>query len=440
LDLLRTFKPLHPKDDDLPADLLLDFATTHQRIAEQRKAFASGQADASSGAPPDAANVASEKAKQMANQDAAIHFGKAGAFFRRHAEQVTVTNNLRHGKSLWKAATSFDKAQRWDDAIAVYSQYIQTRPDDPRRLKAINHLGQAFLADGQYEAAADRFQTLLKEHPKSPQAHASLVPIARANMGLQKPKRAAEHLQRVVNDHPAIRPGSDTYRRGLIELGKLYYRMGESDGEQYVKAIEVLDEAVTRYGDTQRGPALRFLLADSYRRSVDVLNEKLKGELSQRKRLALQKERRRRLEEAQIYYDKVINQLEARPKDSLSSLEQLYHRNAYFYQADCAFDRGQYQLAIDLYNDAAQKWEDNPASLVALVQIVNAHCELGNYQEAGVYNSMALERLKQMPDAAFNKPGLPMSREHWEDWLRWTNERDLFSGPEQAGPQQAAAE
>ena len=23
-----------------------------------------------------------------------------------------------------------------------------------------------------------------------------------------------------------------------------------------------------------------------------------------------------------------------------------------------------------------------------------------------------------------------MSREHWEDWLRWTSEQNLFSGPD----------
>lgn len=441
LDLLQTFKPLHRHRKELPAPLLLDFATTHEAIARQRKAFAAGETTPRQARPPEAGDATTKKARRLANQDAAIHFGKAGQFYRRHAEKVTVTNNQRHGKSLWKAATSFDEAQRWEDAIKVYSQYIKTRPDDPRRLEAINHLGKAFLADGQYEAAVDRFSTLLQEHPKSPDAYDSLVPIARAYMGLQKPNEAVKYLKRVVNDHPAIRPDSDTYRRALVQLGKLYYRMGENDGSKYVKAIERLNEGVTRYGDTEQGARLRYLLADSYRRSVDVLDEKLKGELSQRKRLALQKARRKRLEQAKKYYNKVINQLEARPADSLSELEKLYHRNAYFYQADCAFDRGQYKLAIDLYNDAAQKWEDNPASLVALVQIVNAHCELGNYQEAGVYNRMALERLKQMPDEAFNRPDLPMSRQHWEDWLRWTSERNLFSGPpkEKANAQPAAA-
>jgi len=342
---------------------------------------------------------------------------------------VTVTSNQKHGRSLWAAARSFDKAQRWADAIEAYTQYIETRPDDPRRLEAINNLGKALLADGQYNAGADRFRSLLKNHPKSPQAYASLVPMARAQMGLDNQKKAVEYLRRVVDDHPAVRPGSETYRRALVELGKLYYRMGDDAGAKYVQAIELLDEAVTRYGKSEQGPRLRYLLADSYRRSVDVLERKLDGELSQRKQLAMRKERRRRLKEAQRYYNQVINQLKAQPKSGRTDLEALYYRNAYFYQADCAFDRGRHKVAIELYNEAARQWDDDPASLVALVQIVNAHCELGNYQEAGVYNRMALDRLQQMPDGAFDRPGLPMSREHWEDWLRWTSERDLFDGP-----------
>jgi TolA-binding protein len=374
------------------------------------------------------------KAKQLANQEAAFQFGKAGQYFRRHAQKVTVTvtDSDKHGRSLWNAATLFDQAQRWDDAIEMYRQYIETRPDDPRRLEAIHHLGQALLADGQYEAAADRFGALLKDHPKSPDAYASLAPMARAQMGLGKREKAVRYLQRVVSDHPAIRPGSETYRKALVELGKLYYRMGENEGARYVKAIETLDEGVTRYGKTERGPELRYLLADSYRRSIDALRKKLEGELSQRKRLALQKERRRRLKEAQRDYNQVINQLEARSGESRSPLEQVYYRNAYFYQADCAFDRGRYKPAIELYKEAARKFDDKPASLVALVQIVNAHCELGQYEQAQVYNRMALDRLEQMPEGVFDQPALPMSRQHWEDWLRWTSERDLFANPQQA--------
>ena len=34
--------------------------------------------------------------------------------------------------------------------------------------------------------------------------------------------------------------------------------------------------------------------------------------------------------------------------------------------------------------------------------------------------------LERMDDEAFDRPEVPMTRQHWQDWLRWTSELDLF--------------
>ena len=62
-----------------------------------------------------------------------------------------------------------------------------------------------------------------------------------------------------------------------------------------------------------------------------------------------------------------------------------------------------------------------------LVQIVNAYCEQGAMQEARAANDRARYQLKRIPDEAFSDPSMPMGRKHWEDWLRWSNELDLFA-------------
>src|SRR5690606_1660136 len=115
-------------------------------------------------------------------------------------------------------------------------------------------------------------------------------------------------LLRVVTDHPAITPDSTPYRQALIELGRLYHRLGETDPDRYVQAIERLAEAVTRYGLDDQGPTLRYLLPDSYRKSVDALDQRTEQEQSQNRRLVLQPERSRRLEQAQMYYNQVVNE------------------------------------------------------------------------------------------------------------------------------------
>ena len=64
------------------------------------------------------------------------------------------------------------------------------------------------------------------------------------------------------------------------------------------------------------------------------------------------------------------------------------------------------------------------------MQIVNARCELGQFDEARIANRHARDQLKRLPDEAFaNDPALPMTRKQWEDWLRWTGELDAQTKP-----------
>ena len=422
LDYLTVVRPLH--QGDLPTDLLLNFAVVHEQIADQRRAMA--QRD-------DTRQPLTPAARRLANQEAATHYDQAADYYLQHARAVTITDDEQHGQSLWKAAICYDAAEQWKDAIDVYAEFVRTRESDPRRLSALNHLAKAYLADEQYEPAIELFLQLLDDHPHTLEAYDSLVPLARAYLGVDKTDAAERTLLKVVTDHEAITPESEQYEQALIALGKLYYRLGEKQSQHYVSAIERLTEAVKRYGNTEQGPTLRFLLADAYRKSVPAIDAELASRQAQSDRLEMQAERQRRLEQAQAYYNQVLTELEGRDPQTLSPLEKLYLRNSYFYQADAAFDRQQYELAINLYDVAARRWKDNPASLVALVQIVNANCEIGQYQAARVANERARRQLARMPDDVFDDPTLPMSRQHWEDWLRWTSQVELFGSSASAG-------
>lgn len=457
LDYLTLLKPLH--EPELPPELLLDLARAHEQIAREHRdrarrgseaALGAGRGadsdidsdiesdadaeadsdsfvDAGADGGDEAGEMMSRQAIRLANQEAAVHFSHAGDYYRQHAKAVTITDDRAHGESLWKAASCYDNAQLWSEAIEVYSEFVQTRRTDPRYLRAQNRMGKAYLADGQYEAAAGLLRELLEDHPHTLEAYDSLVPLAHAYLGMDEPDKAERTLLQVVTDHEAITPESTQYREALQSLGELYYSLGEQDSEFFVKAIERLNEAVQRYGHTAAGAELRYLLADSYRRSIGVLDERIEQQQSQSRRIELQSERSRRLQKAQRYYNQVLTELQARPENTLTEIQGLYLRNSYFYQADCAFDRGGYEHAIELYDLAARRYRQHPASLVALVQIVNAHCELGQFEEAHVANERARRQLERIPEEAFEDDTLlPMTRQHWEDWLRWTSEIDLF--------------
>ncbi len=422
LELMRTLLPLYGQEP--PPALLLALAETHELQAEADRAEARRIEQWLEQGRPDA----TVEAMRHANQRASLHYEKAGDDYLRHAQAVTISDDEAHGRSLWRAGAAYDRAQLWSKAAGVYSEFIKTRGHDPMRLGAMHRLGKAYLADGQYEAALDLFLELIDKHPHAPESYDSLVPLARAYMALGRYDEARRGLESVVTDHPAITPESAEYREALIELGRMFHRLGEQDPRHYWSAIERLTFAVERYPDElERGAELRFLLADSYRKSVTMLDERLEDSPTDTERLRLQQQRRDHLEKAMMYYTQAIELLDDRPVATLSSLEKIYHRNAYFYRSDCAYDLAQYERAIELYLTAAQRFEDDPSALVAMIQIVNAHASLGQYQEARAANQNARWLLDRLPDEAFDDPSLPMSRKHWEDWLRWTSELEVFA-------------
>ncbi|MEM6457873.1 MAG: tetratricopeptide repeat protein [Planctomycetota bacterium] len=422
LDYLSLMLPVYDGRAALPAAMLRQFAEVHERLGGVRLARAESMDPRTwpgPGEPPVAA-------RRNAFQEAAHHFGESAAYYRRHAATATVIDDEAHGRSLWAAAANFDKAQRWSDAIDVYAEYVTTRPGDGDQLRARHHLAKAYMADRQYGSALGIFRDLIDENPQSNWAYASLVPMARCHAATDQPDAAVRVLLSIVDGHPGIRPDSETYREALVDLSRAYYRLGQEDPVYFVSAIERLDTAVERYGHTPDGPVLRYMLADSLRRSSRALGEEARNARAERQRLAFRAERAERLRKAEMYYDQVVTELEARFDAARSDLENLYLRNAYFYKADCAYDRRDFTVAIDRYREAAQRWSDHPASLVAQVQIVNAYCELQEFQQAYVANQNALWQLSQMDDAVFDRPDMPMTRRHWEDWLRWSSELKLL--------------
>jgi len=430
LDYLSLIKPLYPGIEAMPAELLYRLAVTHERFAEQRRADATAaeQSAGSGDAPP----AVSASVRRLANIEAAENFTSAARYYLVHADKVS-HNDEQHGQSLWRGAQCYDAAQRWDKSIRVYLDFLeQRRADDPLYLKAARRRGLAYLADRQYQAARLRFAQLIDEHPRSPEAILSLVPLAKCHDRLGEMDNAVRVLQHVVTDHPTITPQSSEYRDALIELGRIHYKQ-----QQFEPAITRLTEAVERYGASERGAELRFLLADSHRQSAQQIAGQLNESLPDAQQVALRMARVERLETALNLYGEVIDALRDRPAAQLSDIEKLYQRNAYFYRGDCAFDLGRYDEAIGLYDKAARQWERDPASLIALVQIVNAYCEQGKIQEARVANDRARWQFKNIPDSAFEDPNLPMNRKHWKDWLRWSDELNLFDTQANVGKQPA---
>ena len=407
----------------LPAEMLLKLAIGHEQLARKMLGLADGQQESADDW---------RKLDNKQRLEVAKHFADAADFYLSHARAVTVADDDAYGRSLWKAGEYYDKAGLHKQAIAVFGEFVQARPNDPKRLAAMFRLAQAHQADGQFDEAITLYRQLIDQNPKSPEAYASLVPLARSYIAMgPKYTDQAEHvLLSVVTDHPALRPESTEYRDALTELGQLYYRRGE-EGD-YEKAIARLDEVVERYGQGDAGqmPELMFQLGDAYRKSVQQIDAKLAASLPPSQAADLRRQRAYRLDRAQQSFGSVINAYEDRGADSLSELQKLYLRNSFFYRADCAYELGRYEGpdgAIALYEKAVQRYDKDPAALVALVQMVNSYCELGQWEMARAVNERAKVYLQRIPESAFDDPNLPMNRKHWQRWLDWTSQMAMTS-------------
>lgn len=442
LDLLASIQRL--QSPDITPELQLSFAQAYEKLAEQSQQ----QADALK--PPDDRSGADPhlQARRIHHQDAARYFEKAGDAYYARAAQLTHMTEA-HGTALWSAAEAYSNAQLWDKAAAVYADYLAMQGDNDQREQARFELGRAYLAAGMPRAAIEHFEILTKNSDTSDYAYESYVPLARAYQAVEDWERAEKMLRWVTEGHPAIGPTSPYFRDALIELGGLYYRRGQHNPEYYARAIEVLGEdggALGRFVNPDPesaiaktyGPRLRFMLADSLRLSAAGLLKRAQESRSEVDRLAAQSERLKRLQMAQRYYNQTLTELDARHErqpEQLDPIERVYHRNAYFYQADCAYARGDYANAILLYQDAAQRWQQHPASLVAWVQIINCAAEMGDYSRAKAAHRQANELFDRLPPEVFDHPDSLMTRQRWDDWLRWSTQLDLYAtgDREQAG-------
>jgi hypothetical protein len=76
-----------------------------------------------------------------------------------------------------------------------------------------------------------------------------------------------------------------------------------------------------------------------------------------------------------------------------------------------------YAGAIAAYDAARLRYADDPASMVAMAQIVSAYAAQGRLDLARVANERAKQQLARFPESAWQNPDLPMEKRHWEAWL-----------------------
>ncbi|MCC7389959.1 MAG: tetratricopeptide repeat protein [Phycisphaerales bacterium] len=418
--------------EHVPPDVLRTLAVAHRMLADRMIA--------------DVLVPGLDSVRQIARLDPATretvqrHFLAAGQYFSRHAAAVMLSDNEGYVQSLWSAALSYDMAGDYERAIASFREYIEGVPDDSSvpgreasRAEARFRMGRAYQARGEHKLAADVFEALIADGELGSEgegvgqyAEESYVPLAQVYLAdadgtndAEARRLLAEAVMGGLGDE-----GSLYFHDALFELGALHHRAGE-----YLAAVERLTEALERYPEDPEAPVLRYRLADSLRQEAASIEQTLaRDAMPDAQSSALEEAREGHLREAIALFERVRQELDAEDPGYMPESRRVALRNAYFFLGDCAFDLGDYDAAVQHYETARERYSQDPASLVAMVQIVNAYVAMGQIDRARAANERAKRFYAQLPEDAWNDPYLPMSRTDWERWLDSTAELYGFGG------------
>jgi TolA-binding protein len=349
------------------------------------------------------------------------HLIRAAAYLRQYAERMVLLDREEYGRALWRSADAFDRAGDTDEAIRAFREYAESFPDEPLRAEARYRLAQAHQARGEFDEAAGLYRELVDERGVAGARDAgefadrSVVALARTLLGDNEPandREAEGLLLGALSGREVGSPESPHFREALLELGLMYYRAG-----RYPEAITRLEEAIERYPDEPRLAQVRYRLADSMRLSAREAGVLMQTELTPTRRREVEALRAERLSGAMEMFRAVRDELEALPARRRTVLDEEYLRNSYYFLGACAFEMGDYRAAIGAYDAARERYPSDPASLVAMVQIVNAYVELGEFDRARTANERARLFYQSLPEEVWDDPYLPMGRAEWQRWL-----------------------
>ncbi len=348
------------------------------------------------------------------------HLIAAASNARMHSERYIVSNLPRHASSLWISADLFDRAGDQHEAIIAFQTYANSMPSDPRYAEALFRLGQSLRAVGDFQKSAEIFEQLIQDREGvlgadiGPFADASFVPLAQAYLYDEDEENdeKAEQLLLTVLSGTKVSTETELYRTALLELAGHYDSTGRA-----ARAIERYEEFVARYEGDPETAVVIFRLAEAHRRMGDKIELSMGDSMPAAERNDRASKMRTHRARAIEHYESAIRALATLKLGRMGIFESIALRNAYFYMGDCAFDLDDYDEAIRYYDIARDRYSDDPASLVAMVQIVNSYIAKDEIGRAATANERARRFYSTIPDDVWEDPNLPMDRGDWERWL-----------------------
>jgi tetratricopeptide (TPR) repeat protein len=348
---------------------------------------------------------------------------RAGEYFFRLA-QLTTLNDDQSAQAMWNAADLYAEAGDSERTIELLRQFIQERPHHAMTSPALMRLGQSLQAAGRYSEAIEAYQENHRRFPLTPDAMQALIPLALCFMAL-----GPEHYSEAEATFRDILENSEVFTPEAPEFAEALFLFGDllSRERRFEDAIPRLKEALERYPDHERVMRGEFLLADAYRQSGLALRDDLSNPEFVGEKPRLRAEYVERVNRAAELFGGLVEHYEELGDSSLDQLGQLLLKDARMYEADCLFELGRYEAALNKYDRAAWIYRDTPTALAAYVQIINCHIHLGSVEDAQAALRRARHQLSVIPEADFTDSALTGTLREWDQYFGWLEQSALLS-------------
>ncbi|GAA4424836.1 tetratricopeptide repeat protein [Bremerella cremea] len=375
---------------------------------------------------------------------ARFRFRSAGKVYFDLAENRFAT--AEYTNDLWKSASAYLQGQDFSKAVEILAEYqrYETREHQPRALVAT---GRALIALDRAEDALAPLNECLDFYPKDPSVYEARVLAGEAYMELGK-LAEAKNVLRANLDDGRLEPSSREWQDSLFSLGQVLQLEGEmfeaqarvkgalespeaipreafqfleQSNESYQGAIKYLHAAVRRYPDDPRSASARYLIAECHRRSSMLPKKKFRLVNIETQRIKFDKEVKDHLETAIEIYNQLEYELTTKleTQAELDPVESKILRNCYFAQGAAMFELARYKEAIEAYSTASNRYQTEPVSLEAFVQIAHCYRYMNQSNEARGTVEQAKIVLSRLDDTVDFSDTTHGSRDDWKNYLDW---------------------
>ncbi len=379
---------------------------------------------------------------------------ESGRAFAQLAELLRATS--RYPDVLRTSAEHYRRGHDFDAALRQWTRFINSDPDKYLP-NALVHRGEVLMDLGRLEGsegALAHFQRVLENYPRSNAAWDAAFVIGLCYLELNQPD-AAEKSWREVLRRDDLTPEADVWRKSLFALGRLLFHRAAglkldaaAEGVTPKQSAELLDQAsgtwqeagdrlsefLKRYPGSQDAYEARYLLGRALQAAADQARRNLQSAETGNARSELREVMREQLRQAVTHFRRLQTELlKDRQAGQLDDVGETMLRDVHFEIAHTFYALEEFEKAIVNYNSAVNRYQQEPQSLLAYLQMANCYERLNRPVEARSMLEQARVMLDTLPGDAFLPGSTNMSRTEWQTWINWARRIHTTPGPAGAG-------